>query len=168
MQWSFYLYYTCTVTLEYFNFKRENEFERFVVCFYCFSDNCCWATAGGNEIDPQLNRHDHSFKGSLVLWASAFLLQVLVNTTSKTLWWPSLACGDLVWRCWPFAKGPLPVGYARLVVTCKPTHWCNFAGTQTLPSLDCIIHYYTSQLYTSYWSVCIMNMLISIVGVSIY
>ena len=58
------------VTLEYFNFKRENEFKRFVVYFHCFSDNCCRATAGGNEINPHLNvlnRHDHSFKGSLDL-----------------------------------------------------------------------------------------------------
>ena len=37
------------ITLEYFNFKRENEFKRFVVYFYCFSGNCCRATVGGNE-----------------------------------------------------------------------------------------------------------------------
>ena len=41
--WSLFIH--ACVTLEYFNFKRENEFERFVVYFYCFNDNCCWATA---------------------------------------------------------------------------------------------------------------------------
>ena len=55
------------VTLEYFNFKSENEFKRFVVYFHCFSDNCCRETAKGNAIDPNLNRHDHSFKGLLNL-----------------------------------------------------------------------------------------------------
>ena len=55
------------VTLEYFNFKRENGFKRFAVYFYCFSDNCCQGTAGGNGSDPHLNRHDHSFNDSLDL-----------------------------------------------------------------------------------------------------
>ena len=62
-----FLFIHTHVTLKYFNFKRENEFERFDVYFYCFSDNCCRATAGGNEIDPYLNRQDHLFKGSLDL-----------------------------------------------------------------------------------------------------
>ena len=42
------LFIHARVTLEYFNFKRENEFERFVVYFHCFSDNCGRVTAGGN------------------------------------------------------------------------------------------------------------------------
>ena len=43
------LFIHARVTLEYFNFKTENELERFVVYFYCFSDNCCRVTARGNE-----------------------------------------------------------------------------------------------------------------------
>ena len=61
------LFMHARVTLEYFNFKRENEFKRFVVYFHYFSDNCYRATAGGNEIDPHLNRHNHWFKGLLNL-----------------------------------------------------------------------------------------------------
>ena len=61
------LFIHARVTLKYLNFKREDEFKRFVVYFHCFSDNCCQATAGGNEIDPNLNHHDHLFKGSLDL-----------------------------------------------------------------------------------------------------
>ena len=55
------------VTLEYFNFKREYEFKRFIVYFHCFSDNWCRVTVSGKGINPHLNRHDHSFKGSLDL-----------------------------------------------------------------------------------------------------
>ena len=55
------------VTLENFNFKMENGFKRFAVYFYCFSDNCCRATAGGNGSDPHLNRQ-------LARSLSAFLL----------------------------------------------------------------------------------------------
>ena len=55
------------VTLEYFNFKRENGFKRFAVNFYCFIDNCCRATAGGNGSNSHLHRHDHSFNNSLDL-----------------------------------------------------------------------------------------------------
>ena len=55
------------VTLKYFNFKRENEFKRFAVYFYWFSDNCCRAIAGGNGSDPHLNRHNHSFSDPLDL-----------------------------------------------------------------------------------------------------
>ena len=62
------LFIHARATLEYFNFKRENEFKRFrVVYFYCFSDKCCQVTAGGNEIGPHLNHHGHSFKGLLDL-----------------------------------------------------------------------------------------------------
>ena len=57
-----FLFIHALVTLEYFNFKRENKFKSFVVYFYCFNDNCFQVTVGGNEIDPC---HDHSFKGSL-------------------------------------------------------------------------------------------------------
>ena len=54
------------VTLEYFNFEREKRFKRFSVrYFYCFSDNCCRATAVGNGSDPHLT--DHSFNESLDL-----------------------------------------------------------------------------------------------------
>ena len=62
-----FLFIHVRVTLKYLHFKRENEFKICVVYFYCFSDNCCRAVAGGNEIDPHLNRHDHSFKGLLDL-----------------------------------------------------------------------------------------------------
>ena len=55
------------VTLKYFNFKRENEFKRFAVYFYWFSDNCCRTTAGGNGSDPHLNCHNHSFSDPLDL-----------------------------------------------------------------------------------------------------
>ena len=36
-----FLFIHARVTLEYFSFKRENVFKRFVIYFYCFSDNCC-------------------------------------------------------------------------------------------------------------------------------
>ena len=62
-----FLFIHACVTLEYFNFKSENEFKKFIVCFYCFSYNCCKATARGNEFNPHLNCHAHSFKGSLDL-----------------------------------------------------------------------------------------------------
>ena len=62
------------VTLEYFNFKRENGFKRIAVYFYCFGDNYCRATAEGNGSDPHLNRHDHSFLQRLAQSLSAFLL----------------------------------------------------------------------------------------------
>ena len=52
------------ITVEYFNFKRENEFKTSVVSLYYFSDNYSRVTAGGNEINPC---HDHSFKGLLDL-----------------------------------------------------------------------------------------------------
>ena len=81
-----FLFIHAHVTLEYFNFKRKNEFKRFVVYFYCFSDKCWLAIAVGNEIDPYLNRHDHSFKFGLARSLRAFLLRVLINTTSKTPW----------------------------------------------------------------------------------
>ena len=99
------------VTLEYFNFKTENEYERFVVYFYCFSDNCCRATAGGNEIDPHLNRHNHSFKGSLNLWAHSYFKCLLIPHPKH--------CGDLVWHMLTLCKRSLPVGYTRPLVTCK-------------------------------------------------
>ena len=46
-----FLFIHARVILEYFNFEslRENEFEMFAIYFYCFSDNCCRATTGGNE-----------------------------------------------------------------------------------------------------------------------
>ena len=78
------LFIHACVTLEYFNLNRENDFERLVVYFYCFSDNCCRVTAGGNKIAPHLNHH-RSFVKGLARSLSAFLFQVLVNTTSKTL-----------------------------------------------------------------------------------
>ena len=55
------------VTLEYFNFERENRFKRFAVYFYCFRDNCCRviSAAVGNGSNPHLNHHDHSFNESL-------------------------------------------------------------------------------------------------------
>ena len=59
------LFIHARVTLKHFSFKRENEFKSFVIYFHCFSDNCCLATAGGNGINPHMNRHNHSFKGSL-------------------------------------------------------------------------------------------------------
>ena len=52
------------VTLQYFNFKGRMNLKGLL---HSFSDNCCRVTAGGNEIDPYLNHHDHSFKGSLDL-----------------------------------------------------------------------------------------------------
>ena len=55
------------VTLEYVNFKSENEFKRFVVYFYYFSNNCYQANASGNEIALYLNHHNRSFEGSLDL-----------------------------------------------------------------------------------------------------
>ena len=100
------LLYACKCNTEYFNFKRENEFKRFVVFFHCFSDNCCRATAGGNEIDPHQSSH-HLFKGSLELWAHSHLWCPLIPYPKH--------CGDLVWRMLTLCKGPLPVGYARLV-----------------------------------------------------
>ena len=62
-----FLFIHACVTLEYYNFKRENKFKKFVVYFYCFSDNCCHAIVGGNEIDQHLNRHNHLFEASLDL-----------------------------------------------------------------------------------------------------
>ena len=58
------LFIHAQVTLEYFNFVRENKFKRFAVYFYCFRDNCCRAIAVGNGSNPHLNRHDHSFNES--------------------------------------------------------------------------------------------------------
>ena len=135
------LFIHASVTLEYFNFKRENEFERFVIYLYCFSDNCCRMTAGEMK-------WIHIWIVTIIclrtlLISSTFLLQVLNNTISKTLWWPSLACGDLDWLKLTLCKMTVSLGYARLVVTRKPTHWCNLAGSRTLPSLNSIIHYYT-------------------------
>ena len=85
------------VTLEYFNFKRENRFKRFAVYFYCFSDNFCQATAGGNGSDPHggmiwiimiiLPSTTHSISERIPIY---FKWNMLVNTISKTLWWPSL------------------------------------------------------------------------------
>ena len=82
------------VTLEYFNFKRENVIKRFGVYLYCFSNNCmlpsdCWRKLPGN--DPHLNHHDYSFNNSLDLWVNSFFKWNLpVNTISITVWWPSL------------------------------------------------------------------------------
>ena len=58
------------VKLEYVNFRREIEFKRFGLVSTStasISDNCCQATAEENEINPHLNRHDHSFKDLLDL-----------------------------------------------------------------------------------------------------
>ena len=60
----------------------EDEFKRFAVYFYCFSDNCSRATAGGNETQST----SRSFVEGRTRSLSIFLLQVLINTTSKTLW----------------------------------------------------------------------------------
>ena len=88
------------ITLEYFNFKRENEFKRFVVYFYCFSDNFCWATAGGSEIGLHLNCHGHLFKGSLDLWVHSYFKCSLIPHPKH--WWLSLVYVD------PFQKDHYP------------------------------------------------------------
>ena len=106
-----FLFIHARVTLKYFNFKRENKFKICVVYFYCFSDNCCRAVVGGNEIDPHLNHHDHSFKGLLDLWAHSYFNCSLIPHPKH--------CGDLVWHMLTLCKKPLPIGYARLVVTRK-------------------------------------------------
>ena len=147
--------YAC-VTLEYFNFKRENEFKSFVVYFYCFSNNCCRAATGGNEIGPHPNRpgHSHLFKGSLDLWVHSYFKCLLIPHPKH--------CGDGVWRMLTLCKRTAT--QLRLVVTHKQhIDVSNFAGSQILSSIDSIIHYHTSH----YWSACIMSMLISIVCVSI-
>ena len=56
------LFIHARVTVEYFNFERENEFKRFLSIFIASV-----ITAGVNEIDSHPNRHDHSCKGSLDL-----------------------------------------------------------------------------------------------------
>ena len=54
------LFIHARVTLEYFYLQKESKFKRFDVYFHCFSDNCYRVTAGGNEIDLHLSRHDNS------------------------------------------------------------------------------------------------------------
>ena len=71
------LFIHARVTLEYFNFKRENRFKRVAVYFCCFSNNCCRVTAGGNGSDPHLNRHDPTFLQRMMARSlNAFLVQI--------------------------------------------------------------------------------------------
>ena len=84
------------VTLEYFYFKRQNEYKRLVVYIYCFfSDNCCWTTAGGSEDDAYLNVYDHSFSG----WISKCIpilekVCLLLPHPMATHWWLTLVYTD--------------------------------------------------------------------------
>ena len=56
------LFIHARITLEYVNFEKENKFKSFLSIFIASA-----ITAGVNEIDPHMNRHDHSCKGSLDL-----------------------------------------------------------------------------------------------------
>ena len=84
-----FLFIHARVTLEYFNFKRENEFERFVVYFYCFSNNCCQATAEEmKSIHIWIIMIIRQFKGSLDLWVHSYFKYSLIPHPKH--------CGDLV------------------------------------------------------------------------
>ena len=66
-----YLAIHAHVTLEYFNFERENRFKRFAVSTSIVSAITAaerlLEEMGAIPSDPHLNRHDHSFNNSLDL-----------------------------------------------------------------------------------------------------
>ena len=140
------------VTLEYFNFERENRFKRFVVYFYCFSDNCCQAIAGRNGTDPH-----PSF---VTIMSMTHSISERIPKICSLI--PYLKCfGDLVW-CMLGCMLTLckrivthrPQLHQTIVVTCRQVvYQRNFAGSQTLPSLNSFIHYYTLH----YWNICITS-----------
>ena len=86
------LFIHACVTLD---FKRENGSKRFGVYFYCFSDNCCRATAGGNGSDPHLNPTTRSVIPS----TNDGSISERIPTSNKICSLiPYLKhCGDLVW-----------------------------------------------------------------------
>ena len=51
----FFIIIHSRITLQYFNSKRENKFEKFVSAIIAAE-----RLLGGNDIDPHLNCHDHS------------------------------------------------------------------------------------------------------------
>ena len=58
---------TCNIRKNTLTSKGRIDLKGFAVYFYCFSDNCSRASAGGNESDSHLNRHDHFFNDLLDL-----------------------------------------------------------------------------------------------------
>ena len=123
------------------------DLKRFAVYSYCFSDNCCQATAGGNGSDPHLNMI------VTIIPSTTRSISERIPTSNKTcLLIPYLKHrGDLVWcmlsvltLCKRTVTRIGCAGYARLVVTHRQTvHQRNFAGSRTLSSFNSIIHYYT-------------------------
>ena len=153
-----FLFIHTHVTLEYFNFKRENGFKRFAV----------YLTVAKRLLEEMAAIHIWIIT---IIPSATRSISECIPTTNKI--YPLIPylkhCGDLVW-CMPW----------HMLTLCKRTvthrlhqtsgnshqqaaHQCNFTGSLTLPSLDSIIHYCTLH----YCSVCIMSMLVSIVGVSI-
>ena len=50
----FFIIIHSRITLQYFNSKRENKFEKFASAI-----TAAERLLGGNDIDPHLNCHDH-------------------------------------------------------------------------------------------------------------
>ena len=138
--------YTCTCNT---NFERENRLKRFAVYFYCFSDNCCRVTAGGNGSDPHL----YESSRSVIPSTNDGSISERIPTSNKICSLiPYLKhCGYLVWsmlgrmltHCKRIVTRTPQLRQTIAVTRRQAVHQLNFAGSQTLPSLNSVIHYYT-------------------------
>ena len=119
----------------------NHEMQGFVVYFYCFfNSNCCWVML--EEMKAMLHSWiftNHSFSSFLNLWViSYFTYNLLINATSKTMWWLSLT------YVYPLQKGCCPSAIRLSSGNCLAVHWRNFTGSdhsRNLPSLNAVSYY---------------------------
>ena len=86
--------YTCTCNTGILQ-RQKGEWIWNVCCLLIIITSAI--TSAGRLLEEMKSIHIWIITNICLIALSIFLLQVLVNTTSKPLWWLSLACGNLDW-----------------------------------------------------------------------